>query len=117
MREVRPLIFIAGLTALLCGSGCIIPMSGPPKVQLSDKSEPVSVAVIAGNGPSEGVIYPGLTRAEVHQRLAGLPVQGFAPGESGPRERDVFGPFEKEITYLYVAAWHGPHSWGFHPRT
>jgi hypothetical protein len=113
MPAVRRFISFGGVAALLAVSGCIVPMSGPPKVQLPGRKEPVSVTAVAVEGTSKGVVYAGLTRAEIRQRLAGLPLQRVGP-RSGLPQRDVFGPFEKEITHLYVAAWHGSHSWGFY---
>ena len=89
-------------------------MSGPPKVQLADGGKPVSVRDIAIEGSNRGVIHAGMTRDEIHRRLAGLPMHRIAPS-GGLTEQEQFGPFEKEILHLYIASYETPsHQWGFH---
>lgn len=114
MSAYRVFKNLALLLVAAAASGCIVPMSRPPTVLLAGESKPMSVRAVAVEGTRKGVIYAGMTRGEIHRILAGLPVTN-SPAKDGLSEQERFGPFVKKIPHLYIAAWHGSHSWGLHP--
>lgn len=85
-------------------TGCIVPLSRAPKTHLQSQNKDVRVSNILGQNK---LVHVGMTKKQVHEVLAGVPRHEHAVCE-------FYGPFKKDMTDLYIGAWHGPHTWGIH---
>ena len=101
------------MSIALAASGCVVPVSPLPKLKLEGRDRPLGVTEIVGSRGKGGLIRPGMSREEVHRLLGGLSWNGRP---SGDKTIEWFHGPDVERTYLYLLAWHGPHTCGLYPH-
>ena len=118
MAQTYGLLRVAFAVLIVFCGGCIVPLGHGPELQLEGYTSRKTFNELATNGTPFGIIKAGMPRDEVRRVMDGYLVESGAmtnqAAQSCYASFDYFGRILQEEKSLYIAAWHGPYSWGVH---